>query len=142
MGHWSSCLSRVKRQSVDEKASLQIYRQRYLTKYLSLWLSRLHLVLRKKHLKTLKPRGNAKRRFFCQWVNTLRKIRYLRGQEETISRHKNGMALHECLSALKAHRDRRVEQRRREGVAMQERRYWLAREAMANIRSGIEVLRH
>ena len=65
---------------------MKIYRQRFLTKYLSLWLKKLHLKLKKKHLEGLKMgferRKGLRRQYFFDWVNQLRVSRYLKDQEK------------------------------------------------------------
>jgi hypothetical protein len=60
---------------------MKIYRRRFLTKYLSLWLHEMHIFLKLKHLNKLcegfQRRGGLRRAFFTKWVNESRLSRYL-----------------------------------------------------------------
>ena len=47
---WLSKSEKIKRLKVHDEASTQIYRQRYLSKYLSIWLKELHMALKAKSL--------------------------------------------------------------------------------------------
>ena len=50
---WARQGQRGRKVKTDDEQSMKIYRHRFLTKYLSLWLHELHISLKMKHLNKL-----------------------------------------------------------------------------------------
>jgi hypothetical protein len=113
---------------------MKIYRHRFLTKYLSVWLHELHISLKLKHLIKLcdafQRRGGLRRSFFSRWLAESRKARYLSAQESSIQSHQVNLLTYKTFSALARHAKERKEETRKARGADMEYRWWLARRAM------------
>lgn len=69
---WLSKTQRIRKVNCDEKSSTHIYRHRFLNKYLSIWLQKLHITLKKKHLEKIKnefeKHSGLRKEYFQKWI--------------------------------------------------------------------------
>jgi hypothetical protein len=131
---WARMGQRGRKVKSDDEQSMKIYRHRFLTKYLSVWLHELHISLKLKHLSTLcdafQRRGGLRRAFFSRWLTESRKSRYLSAQESSIQSHQVNLLTYKTFSALASHANMRKEETRKARGAEMQYLWWLARRAM------------
>ncbi len=53
--------------------------------------------------------------------------------------HKNGLLIYNCFCALRNNMGAKKEDKRKSAAAKQERRYWLAKQAFANLKEGVVI---